>query len=93
MKSRRRRQATTREIVASSVAFENETDSSLYSVVKYLDEHLNVSENELWNIMSMQSTAANTWSECHVARTGGPGNLSIPIRFYYRIRELNFYQK
>jgi hypothetical protein len=22
--------------------------------------------------------------------TGGPGNLSIPIRFYYRIRELNF---
>jgi hypothetical protein len=24
--------------------------------------------------------------------TGGPGNLSIrPIRFYYRIRELNFY--
>jgi hypothetical protein len=23
-------------------------------------------------------------------RPGGPGNLSIPIRFYYRIRELNF---
>jgi hypothetical protein len=22
--------------------------------------------------------------------SGGPGNLSIPIRFYYRIRELNF---
>jgi hypothetical protein len=22
---------------------------------------------------------------------GRPGNLSIPIRFYYRIRELNFY--
>jgi hypothetical protein len=24
------------------------------------------------------------------ADQGGPGNLSIPIRFYYRIRELNF---
>jgi hypothetical protein len=23
--------------------------------------------------------------------SGGPGKLSIPIRFYYRIRELNYY--
>jgi hypothetical protein len=25
-----------------------------------------------------------------IMMTGGPGNTSIPIRFYYRIRELNF---
>jgi hypothetical protein len=27
----------------------------------------------------------------HAINAGGPGNPSIPIRFYYRIRELNFY--
>jgi hypothetical protein len=32
----------------------------------------------------------NHWMNYYTVTSGGPGILSIPIRFYYRIRELNF---
>jgi hypothetical protein len=52
---------------------------------RYNDEHMENGQTSKYGPQSLVTTA---WQMEEAA--GGPGNPSIPIRFYYRIRELNF---